>query len=152
MSLDRDGEVSWIRAIGQSTASISGVASDPQGNIVATGSFSSSRIDLDPGPGESIHRGRGESDGFVVKLSRLGEFLAGMTFGGSANDEGTDLALRAESENTPLVTGSFEGSLDFDPGSRPREQSSPPLPNIRRGGEATQEGFVLALQPGLLSQ
>jgi hypothetical protein len=87
-----------------------GVASDSSGNAYITGSFLNA-VDFDPGPGEDWHDGNGV---FLSKLDSSGSFLWARTWGGSFDDEGHHVAM--DGSANPYVTGSFVGTVDFDPG------------------------------------
>ena len=86
---------------------------DPAGNTYMTG-WGGTNSDMDPGPGTSFLPGY--VDGFVRKLNTDGELLWSVGFAPMDNDAGTtpfDICL--DEEGNILVTGEFEGTVDFDP-------------------------------------
>jgi gliding motility-associated-like protein len=87
---------------------------DASNNLYATGSFSGT-IDFDPGPSVFNMTSAGSSDAFIVKLSSTGSFIWAKRVGGTQSDFGNDLAIDAAG-NT-YITGSFNLTVDFDPGT-----------------------------------
>lgn len=104
----------WARAAG-SNGDDEGqsVSVDASGNVYTTGYFWGT-VDFDPGPGTANLTSAGEYDIFVQKLDAGGNFLWARSFGSSAYDEG--YAIHATASGTVYLTGSFEGTVDFDPG------------------------------------
>ncbi|MEX1187957.1 MAG: T9SS type A sorting domain-containing protein [Bacteroidia bacterium] len=89
-----------------------GMTKDSEGNIYVCGSFEGSAFfaqNSDEFPSS------GEIDAFIVKYSPSGTPLMVITFGGI----GEDIARSIEVDNNGniYVVGSFEGSMDVDPGN-----------------------------------
>ncbi|GAH01347.1 unnamed protein product, partial [marine sediment metagenome] len=111
---DPNGNFLWVKIFG-------GPASDrcyglniyDNSSIYLTG-YHSGGVDFDPGPGIDMHSAYGSRDIFLSKFDSNGIFQWAETWGGTDYDLGrrvtTDLA------GIVYVTGSFEGSVDFDPG------------------------------------
>ena len=87
---------------------------DMLGNIYVAGNFGGT-VDFNPGQDifESISKGK--KDIFLCKFDSMGEFLWVRTFGGIENDGGHGIAV--DEDNNIFVCGSFQDTVDFDPGS-----------------------------------
>lgn len=86
---------------------------DNQGNVYSVGYFETT-TDLNPGPGTQNHTSNGGTDVFIQKLDNAGNLVWGRTFGGSQDDNATDVTL--DPSGNLFVVGSFQDSVDFDPG------------------------------------
>jgi uncharacterized repeat protein (TIGR01451 family) len=111
--LDPSGNLIWVKQISGNSSEMSNhVALDNAGNIYITGIF---YFDLDF-PGSAIQPiiGSGDSDGYILKMDALGNFLWAKKIGnafynwiyGMAIDDGGDV----------YVSCRFEGTMDVDPG------------------------------------
>ena len=94
---------------------------DSFGNIWVIGSFRNT-VDFNPGSGTSDKTSAGGEDIYVLKLNFLGNFLSVQTMGGSDNDNPLSLAIDAF--GFLFVTGTFEGTVDFNPGNTTTNLSS----------------------------
>lgn len=111
---DRNGAFLWALRIGGGDADVSGsVGLDAAGNVFVTGTFWGSS-DFDPGPSTYTLTSAGSSDIFLAKYSTDGALLWAKNVGGILNDTGDDLAVDAG--GNCVVTGSFLGNADLDPG------------------------------------
>jgi hypothetical protein len=91
------------------------VVVDEEASIYVGGYFSST-VDFDPGPGEDIHTAVGTSfDAFISKFDQYGNHMWTRTFGGPGRDLILDMSNNYSYNNLEIV-GSFEGTVDFDPG------------------------------------
>jgi len=105
----------WARTWGGPSVDYAwGLAVDSGGSAYITGYFSES-VDFDPGPGVDNHESEGDWDIYVSKLDSSGNFLWARTWGGGGRDQGYGVAV--DGAGNVLVTGSFSGAVDFDPGS-----------------------------------
>jgi hypothetical protein len=80
--------------------------------VYVTGYFEGT-ADFDPGPGVDSHTSNGWEDAFLSKFDSSGSFQWAKTWGGSDDDNGLDVAV--DGSGNVYVTGSFEGTADFDP-------------------------------------
>ncbi|MCK4721614.1 SBBP repeat-containing protein [bacterium] len=101
-----------------------GVAADESGNIYVTGEFGGT-VDFDPGPGIDEHSSNGDDDIFLTKFDSYGTFQWARTWGGpdywdNLNNMDKDLdkgsGVAVDGSGNVYVTGSFAGTVDFDPG------------------------------------
>ncbi|MEM1093877.1 MAG: SBBP repeat-containing protein [Bacteroidota bacterium] len=89
------------------------IAVDGSSNSYVTGYFGGT-TDFDPGMGVQNLTSAGESDVFIVSYDANGDFRFAYQIGGSTNDVGHSIAL--DGAGNIYVTGSFQGTVDFDPG------------------------------------
>lgn len=111
-----NGEYFWSRRFGAEAVDEGlAVTTDPERNTYLTGSCSGS-VDLGKGPsGTSPH------DVYVVKLGRSGEYLWSKRTGDETVQRGTAMAFTqapdplslVDEQGYVLVTGSFQGEIDF---------------------------------------
>ncbi|CAN5351258.1 hypothetical protein BH09BAC3_BH09BAC3_08890 [soil metagenome] len=136
LKLDANGNFIWVKSVGGSLADIPGSMSvDPAGNIYVTGSFRSASADFDPGPSVVNIQYSNQYDVFVLKLDMNGNFVWAKGFGGTNFDLGNYLAVDAS--GSVVVTGSFAGVADFDPG----------VGVLNLTGAGTNDAFVVRLAP-----
>jgi hypothetical protein len=129
---DANGNYIWAKAMGSvggSTNRGSCVRTDNNGNIILGGSFctsSTAPLDFDPGIGSANKYAAGSSftlgDAFVAKYNPSGDFISVFTFGGTGNDIVSDLSLDAN--GNLFVTGGFQNTVDFDPGTNTVNRTS----------------------------
>lgn len=114
--LDASGNFVWAKKMG-------GVDSDqpyfmkvdPSGNIYTTGSFKGI-ADFDPGANKYELTSVGSYDIYISKLDSSGNFIWTRGMGGpNSDDEGHYLTL--DTKGNIYITGNFQGTVDFDPGS-----------------------------------
>ncbi|MBL7909628.1 MAG: T9SS type A sorting domain-containing protein [Bacteroidia bacterium] len=87
---------------------------DNAGNIVAVGNFIGT-VDFDPSAGFYGLSSPSSYDFFVLKLNAVGAFAWAIKIGSSGADDNA-LSVCTDASSNVLVTGSFNGSADFDPG------------------------------------
>lgn len=107
----------WAKLIGTSGGDdlTWDITSDAAGNVYVTGKFTGDTIDLDPGPGEVLAFSGGSDDIFLCKFMSNGQLEWGRTIGGSGSDESRSLVL--DEDGNIWITGTFNGTVDFDPGN-----------------------------------
>jgi gliding motility-associated-like protein len=88
------------------------VAVDASGNVYASGQFYGTQ-DFDPGSGIFNLTSAGDFDVFITKLDASGNFVWAKAIGGALKDNSYGLAL--DPTGNIYVTGSFNGTSDFDP-------------------------------------
>lgn len=104
------------------------ITTDATGNVFSTGSFRNT-VDFDPGAGvfNVTAIGFDNRGPYILKLDPDGNFLWARTFT-STNDCFTG-AIKTDASGNLYVSGSFNGTVDFDPG--------PGTFNITNGGSFT---------------
>ena len=112
--LSSSGMLMWVKRIGgSSTDEANSIAIDQSGDIYVVGRFVGT-VDFDPDSGSETLQSFGGPDAFVLKLSENGEYLWAHDFGASGNEECE--VVKIDGENNVVITGSFSGVTDFDPG------------------------------------
>lgn len=90
------------------------VAVDDSANVYVTGKFSGT-VDFDPSNSSYQLTSNGQTDIFVAKYNSLGFLKWAFRIGNYSGDEGNSIAV--DSNGDVVVTGSFQGPADFDPGA-----------------------------------
>ncbi|MEO6303668.1 MAG: SBBP repeat-containing protein, partial [Bacteroidia bacterium] len=85
---------------------------DAADNVYTTGSFNAA-CDFDPGPLAVNLGSAGSNDGFVSKLNSNLNYVWVKQFSGVSSESGSDIFL--DPVGNIYVTGSFNGTTDFDP-------------------------------------
>jgi gliding motility-associated-like protein len=112
--LDASGNFVWANQLsGSEYMGGWGLAVDAAGNSFITGSFFGT-INFDPSVCAFKLSSVGYDDIFISKLDPGGNFSWVKTLGGIGSDEGLSVALDAAGD--VYTTGSFEQTVDFDPG------------------------------------
>jgi len=113
--LDASGNLIWARSVGGATADRGqSIAVDFSGNVLITGRFQDS-VDFDPEVGTYYINSVGLFDIYVLKLDATGKMIWATGTGGNLFDEGKSIAT--DVLGNVYVTGYFESTVDFDPGS-----------------------------------
>ncbi|MFT4661981.1 MAG: hypothetical protein ACI8XB_002265 [Patiriisocius sp.] len=109
----------WVKQLGGSGQSGHDITTDKDGNVYVTGDFRDT-TDFDPGPDSfnlipvSELNGSSSTDIFVAKYGSDGQFLWAVSFGDDDSDRGFSIAT--DTIGNVYVTGTFQGTIDFDPG------------------------------------
>ncbi|MDP4265503.1 MAG: SBBP repeat-containing protein [Bacteroidota bacterium] len=115
VKLDATGNFIWAKQMGGSIGDAGkSIAVDASGNVYITGSFSGTS-DFDPGPGIFNLTSAGSWDIFICKLNSSGNFLWAKRFGASTQEDHGN-AITVDASGNVYATGSFKGTIDFDPG------------------------------------
>jgi hypothetical protein len=77
------------------------------------GSFTNT-VDFDLGSGTNNITSNGINDLFLIKLSPNGDTLLTRTIGGIGNE--TPYSIEIDSNNSIIISGGFQATVDFDPG------------------------------------
>lgn len=109
-----DFDLLWVRQIGGPSFQRSfAMDVDANDNIYTTGHYNGS-ADFDPGPGTHILTSPGDPDIFVLKLTAAGDFA--WVAQGSGPFYGSGYTIKVDRLNNVYAAGTFEGTIDFDPG------------------------------------
>ena len=112
--LDPSGNFEWANQYGSTSSDYSNsVKVDDDGNSFLTGKFVGT-VDFDPGAGTSNLVASGSGSAYITKISPIGDLIWAKSIGGTGSDEGRSIAL--DDFGNVYTTGSFNGTVDFDPG------------------------------------
>ena len=110
------GAYQWAFKIGGSNLDGGyGIAVDGSSNVYVTGTFRGNNVDFDPGSGTANLSATGNQDIFVAKYNSSGVYQWAIKIGSSNADYG--YAIAADASGNAYVTGYYQGTADFDPGS-----------------------------------
>lgn len=111
---DSAGDLQWVQTnSGSAESYATGTAVDSDGNIYVTGIYSGS-MSLGSGAGTVALTAQGSYDVFVAKYDSAGNLAWAADIGSTASDLSHSLDI---SGGEVVVTGSFQGAIDFDPGA-----------------------------------
>lgn len=111
---DSNGRLNWAKNLGGAFFDYpSSLYADHRGNLYLTGCFDSI-ADFNPGAGAKFYANGGD-DIFVARYDTSGRYLWADIIGGKSNECGMDVT--ADSIGGIYVTGYFEDSCDFNPGT-----------------------------------
>lgn len=118
-TLNSQTNFQWAKKIGSTNYSDRGyaIATDVFGNVYTTGFFSGT-ADFDPGAGTYTMSSAGSSnnpDIYISKLDVNGNFVWAQQIGAVSSDFGRSIAV--DGSGNILVTGSFQGTADFNAGA-----------------------------------
>lgn len=120
VKLDSKGNFIWARALGGTSSDYGyGIFTDSAGNVYTAGYFQGTLYfnQDDVGPAVQVATTTGVEDIFICKMDRSGNFLWSKTIGGPEADVGYGISLF--SNGYIYTTGSYRGTVDFDPGAGP---------------------------------
>ena len=113
--VDTDGNYKWAVKLGGNGVDMGLALSINANNIYIGGTFTGT-TDLDPGTGLANFTSNANSDdAFVCKLNKSGSFVWAKTFGTATNE--TIYGMSIDASGNVYTTGSYFGTMDFDPGS-----------------------------------
>jgi Ca2+-binding RTX toxin-like protein len=135
--LDADGNFVWAKSFGGSLGDYAeGLTVDSSGNVYISGIFSDT-VDFDPGAGTFELTSAGDTDIFISKLNADGSFAWAKNLGGSSGDWSNGITI--DSSGNIYTTGSFQDTVDFDPGLGANLNSS----------AGSYDIFIHKLEPGV---
>jgi len=111
---DPDGELVWSKSFGgPENERVLDIEVDRSGNLYITGTFGRT-ADFDPDPDNIIPiTAQGRTDCYLMSVNSDGEYRWAKNWGGDRGSVDVfDIAL---SGSSPIVTGWYSGSIDFDP-------------------------------------
>ncbi len=113
--LNPSGNLIWARQVGGSSNSDAGndIAVDGTGNVYVTGYFNAT-ANFDPLGFYTVTATGSASDIYVLKLTPSGTFAWVVTFGNNNYED--SFGITTDASGNILVTGRFDGVVDFDPG------------------------------------
>jgi hypothetical protein len=103
-----------VMAGNQIINSPSAVVTDASGNVYMTGSFTGTS-DFDPGAATVNLTSVGGRDIFITKFDIAGNYIWAKRMGSTGEDVGLSIAVDAA--GGVYVTGYYQGTVDFDPGT-----------------------------------
>ena len=145
--LDLSGNFVWAKQIGGTGYEKGTSIIDDNGEIYTTGQFKET-ADFDPNNGLFNLTASGTninaSDVFINKLDVNGNFLWTLQIGSGGTDIGFELEL--DVSNSLYVSGSFQNTVDFDPGNGILNLTSSSnrsfICKLSQNGMAIEEGFT----------
>jgi hypothetical protein len=114
------------------TAVGNSVTKDNAGNLYTTGNFGGT-VDFDLGPGINNLTSAGGNDAFILKTNSASNVIWVIQLGSASDDNGN--FITNDASGNIYITGSFSGTVDFDPG--------PGLFNLTSAGGS--DAFILKL-------
>ncbi len=148
--LDDSGNFIWAKGIlGTWSVTAFDITLDNQGNIYLTGFFTST-ADFDPGSGTYNLTSAGQGDIFICKFDPAGNFVWAKKMGGSSYDYGWSVAV--DGSGNVYITGEFQGTVDFDPGTGTNNLTSAGQSDIFVSKLDASGNFIWAKQFGGTSQ
>ena len=109
------GDFEWAKGLsGVGNEAGNDIAVDASGNVYTTGHFDST-VDFNPGAGIFNLTSFGNDDAYISKVDSAGNFVWAKKIGGSSFDTGWRIAL--DVDGNVYISGTFEGTADFDPGA-----------------------------------
>ena len=162
-ALNSDGTVAWANFVkGPANERGQGVAVDSSNNVFLVGYFGGQNTDFNPTGTPSIPNYAGVRDIFLAKYNSNGVFQWVKTIGDTGNDYASGVDVDAT--GNIYVTGTFVGTVDFDPSAGILELTSASVANKdifvakfnnngdllwakRAGGPGDDEGYHVEVNP-----
>ena len=114
--------LTWGRSVGSTGSEYArSVFVDASGSVYTVGQFTGT-VDFDPGAGVQSLTSTSGADVFIQKLNSAGNYAFVKRVGGAGDDIAYDVAVDAN--GIIYVTGSFEVTVDFDPGAGANNRTS----------------------------
>lgn len=144
IKLDKNAQFIWAKQFGgpgDTGPQAGSLEIDINNNVIIAGSFNNT-VDFDPGPGIYNLSSAAHFQAFIVKLSSNGELIWVKQFGNSSvSNFGSSIRdLKSDALGNIYVTGSFSGTVDFDPDNG--------VYNATSSGGSLTNGFICKLSAG----
>ena len=115
LKMDSSGNLVWAKQFTGIGAEVAyAIVLDDQENLIVVGSFRDT-ADFDPGSGTFLLSTDLYDDAFIAKLDTTGNLIWAKQLAGNNNQIAYGVAVNANGDIN--LTGSFQGTTDFDPGS-----------------------------------
>lgn len=112
--LNSSGVFQWAKTISGASSNIVPSGMAVQSGFIYLSARFLNTVDFDPGPGLVNHVSNGNSDIVILKLNDNGNYTWSVSIGGLGDEQPS--GLHVNSANEVFSTGSFDGTVDFDPG------------------------------------
>ncbi len=119
--MDKNGNLEWQKRFEITFPIASTMDVDSRENLYLTGTFKDS-VDFDPGPGTYKLYGDGPDDIALICLDSAGNLNWAYDIGNSGYETGPSVAI--DRFDNIYLSGSFQGTVDFDPGNSVSAKSS----------------------------
>lgn len=118
MKSDVNGNFKWAKSFGSPSVDMgSALSYDDHGCIYLAGGFAG-LIDFDDGPGTNLLTAGSQRDIFVQKIDTLGNVIWTKALTGTGATQNHANAIEVNyNKNAVYLTGSFESTVDFNPGA-----------------------------------
>jgi hypothetical protein len=112
--LTENGDFSWALSFGSTTSDYpKGIKVSNTNSVYITGSFRTT-VDFNPGAGTNNMTVIGAEDGYILKLSDMGNYVWAKQIGGSGVNVNSN-SIAVDQIGAAYITGIFNGTVDFDP-------------------------------------
>ena len=113
---DNNGAYQWAKQIGAASSDKGlGIVLDASSNVYITGNFQAT-CDFDPNAGTVNKTSAGGLDAFVASYTTSGAYRWAFNLGSTSSENAYQIKVDATSTNV-IVCGSFQRTIDFDPGA-----------------------------------
>ncbi len=123
LKLDTAGNYLWAKRMGGTGDDRGNAVAVDQNNAVLTTGQYSGTVDIDPGSNVFNLTGNNSSNTYIQKLDAAGNFIWAKSFNSTQYVTGISLVTGMQSEI--YITGIFQGTVDFDPGTGVNNLTSP---------------------------
>ena len=114
MKINASGNPSFVHIISGGTSRVTAMEVNGSDELILAGYYSGT-VDMDPNAGVSNVTSSGAVDAFISKWDDNGNFVWTRSFGGASNTRLNDIDL--DNLGDIYTTGSYQGSIDLDPGT-----------------------------------
>lgn len=123
LKLNASGAAQWVRhwGVSQHSTAAQALTVDMNNDVLVSGYFQDT-VDFDPGVNVVNLAATGWSDNFIVKITAAGNFSYARSLSGT--DYINVKQLSVDGSNNILVSGTFYGTVDFNPGAGTASLSS----------------------------